>query len=651
MIGGARADSPSQQQPQHGSRTTAKRDLYVASQLSFFDTSFNCWNVQAPYLVYMPGNCGYNFGDQWAGPCTNTEVVCGEMATVCVEQQFSNGLAGADNKTIPGDLQCTRPSLPEIPPGYSTSYVIAVADWQSVAFFDIPASDYQFAFLATNLVEPTAAGGQDGTCQPITGTVGTPAYRDGVNFYRATCYLGSPVLQLCQGVNCTGCTTYSYSFSEWSQVSADGPIAIPELGHGTPVSNFYLACMSGTSPASVYVTTSVDRISSLDSAASSFAARTWLYFQWYPNDMIVFARYSAVAAIQTPQFFVTSATGGSPSLVSSGSYIFGASWAMWSLWVIDSEYYYTYNMQPFPFDAHQLQIESVSLDAQSLTKFTDVALIPQAASSSIPTLSFSVDAVDLPQSFLIDHRYSGGVNVNSTTFNGELVSSVVLTIPVQRQSKPFVEDIVIVALTFVLTLAVFFMDIDDPNRILGTITGFLTVVAYSFIINSNMPEAGYLNRMQYILNVTYVALAILVIYHGIAARTSKNLDAYHSLTKYRDKLRGRRSTTSSTARSTLEMMESGSTARLKRANSIQSSEEKVIASSDDDADEDMSDSDELTDKARKWVSANRNRSGAHFFFYIAFTSLSPLRRFDMLLGFVIAPLLYALMCCVYLLWY
>ena len=71
---------------------------------------------------------------------------------------------------------------------------------------------------------------------------------------------------------------------------------------------------------------------------------------------------------------------------------------------------------------------------------------------------------------------------------------VTFSFTVDRNPSSVVGQIVVVVLTFCFGLAMFPLDPTDPNRAMGTMTAFLTVVAYNFVISMSLPVASYLAR-------------------------------------------------------------------------------------------------------------------------------------------------------------
>ena len=613
----------------------------------------------------------YNYYPSWMHGCSKRPYVI-----------IANAQARGD--FLPVDSCATTDISSKPCEAHAASTTTCLAGWSNIPKFT-KSAQFQYTplkiddswgiYVVAAGLAPTAQYGfvANGYCQDardVFTSISSPFQRN-VTSFKATCAAGSPTLQLCTDTACGNCNTYAYTVSSWSEVVDDDTMDIPELLDVQDLfssTDFYLICQSGTGPAPVYVTGTVERVSELQTASNSFVARTWLLVQWYSNSMVTNARYDAESAVKTPKFIMPTAIDASESqgqivLVKQDAFeLFDnkglgpghgdqSFYTYWSLWTIESPQYYNFGMQEFPFDNHTLKIAVQSVDLASFVAYHPTQAPYSDSFDEIPTFVFKGIGLTVPQSFyqvlLSENMTAGIASTGSNSY-----SIIEFSFSIQRQLKPFLEDMAVVALTFLLCLSVFALDLEDSNRITGTITGYLTVVAYSFIINSDMPEAGYLNRMQYMLNVTYIALALLVVYHGAIIRYSKNQVKYKAMKRYKRMLiegppngSSNMKRSRSTGSSSLLMLSTPSTADpdpYAREYYPGSYPSPTVMQPRNLEEQDLflNPEDHLTVKEKAWVTEYYHKSERSFRCKFYCRVGSCLRFTDLVLGFVFAPVAY-----------
>ena len=365
-------------------------------------------------------------------------------------------------------------------------------------------------------------------------------------WYHASCIQGSPTLNLCDqdptSLEMVNCTSYSYNFTTWAEWNA-----YRYSTHGTWIdrlnAHYWLQCQGDLGkPATILVSAAIDRITDVDLIASSFTARYFVAFDWDIQQLILGGNYDlAVASLQTSAsgidiFFsslVGAVTGGAGfTLLSSGAYNFATLARAYALFEVDGIFSHVYDLHAYPFDTHRLQFtvshgQGTLVASDFYIKFVPGVFtphfltLPNCYYCAAPTFLFNVSGLEAPQGFSVvpgsELTESYGV-----TFYGAIYAIPYFTFSfvVAREPNAVSQQIVIVILTFCLGLAMFALPVKDSNRTLGTMTAFLTVVAYNFVISASLPDVSYLTRMGRFMNMNDIYLAVLVIYHALMLKVA-----------------------------------------------------------------------------------------------------------------------------------
>jgi hypothetical protein len=100
----------------------------------------------------------------------------------------------------------------------------------------------------------------------------------------------------------------------------------------------------------------------------------------------------------------------------------------------------------------------------------------------------------------------------------DLYATAVFSIPLERQPTYYIWKLLIpVFIITAISWISFWLEPTVGERINMTFSSMLTVVAYSFVVATTLPPINYLTRLDKVLILTYVFVAVIVVQHGVAA--------------------------------------------------------------------------------------------------------------------------------------
>ena len=460
--------------------------------------------AQAP--VYLTSRIDtYTDGDGYV--CTNNSVVCTAervQAELCL-------LLGVNSPTP----NCPNINCFQIEPDWGTYVVL-----------------HEFLAVTTN------AGALPVTISDTSFT----DYFGGVNLTvtDASCTEGSPSITMC--TNATGtpnCTTTAYAFAGFVPLTNVQTPSFSLLGD-TPLRLYCQADLR--QPATVLITASIDRVTSINPDTSSFTARYLIALDWDVQELILNGLYSTAAA--STGFPITNwlstisplTNGDGVTVISSGTYSNAPDTPMrrYTLFAVDGVFTHIYELRSYPFDVHKLEFNvshgSVSHGTSSEFVVYEVGFyVPPGSTTTegcyyctAPAFTWTAASLTPPQGFNVLGSINAAV-AETYRVTGSRYDLAIATFAfgVARNPASVYQEIIVVVLTFMLGLAMFALVPGDSNRVLGTMTAFLTIVAFHFVVTASIPITSYLSRMQRFMSLNEAILAALVIYHAILLRLTR----------------------------------------------------------------------------------------------------------------------------------
>lgn len=182
------------------------------------------------------------------------------------------------------------------------------------------------------------------------------------------------------------------------------------------------------------------------------------------------------------------------------------------------------NLDDFPFDSHDISMTIESFSQQndrvvfaSLEEFFE---LPPWETEEWSITEWDIGGVN----FTPDIQ-----NFEAEYLDGELsFASSTLAFEISRVSTFYVTNIILPLLLMVaISWAVFWMNLDTINlaeRLGVSITSLLTVVAFDFLTNDNLPRLPFATRLDALYNIAYVLIAgtvlLSVVAHNLHRRST-----------------------------------------------------------------------------------------------------------------------------------
>jgi hypothetical protein len=174
----------------------------------------------------------------------------------------------------------------------------------------------------------------------------------------------------------------------------------------------------------------------------------------------------------------------------------------------DSRYTGTFRtvlpLRNFPFDVQQINL-NVEVSNLDNTTFKFVASLNSTFASKLGNSLQEWDVV------------TSVVTVTDIYYDtwDQYFSRGRFGLELRRQSGYYVTKIVVgLAFLIVMEMATFAIEPSGPDRIAGSITVFLAMVAYLFVVSSDVPKISYNTRLDDYVSLCMVLVTIATIYHA-----------------------------------------------------------------------------------------------------------------------------------------
>ena len=167
-------------------------------------------------------------------------------------------------------------------------------------------------------------------------------------------------------------------------------------------------------------------------------------------------------------------------------------------------------LRKFPFDKQVLEAHLISFGDSSNEVLLEVDKRVLGASEEYATVN---ENVNIAQWRLVALDLIPIASSNRYYAEEEWVSEVMLTITMQRQpSHMFWKVIVPMVILVSLMWAVFWMDIHDlADRLNICFIGILTIVAYQFLIDGDMPHISYFTFTDSIVLFSFIVMCLTIL--------------------------------------------------------------------------------------------------------------------------------------------
>lgn len=181
-------------------------------------------------------------------------------------------------------------------------------------------------------------------------------------------------------------------------------------------------------------------------------------------------------------------------------------------WIkVDSRYTGTFRtvlpLRDFPFDLQEinLNVETSNLDNSSFRFIVS------------PNSTFASKLGNSLQEWDVVSSLSLVTDIYYQTWD-QYYSRGRFGLGLRRRSGYYVTRIVIgLAFLIVLEMATFAMEPAGPDRIAGSMTVFLAIVAYLFVVSSDVPKISYNTRLDDYVLLCMVLVTIATIYHAVVS--------------------------------------------------------------------------------------------------------------------------------------
>jgi len=115
-------------------------------------------------------------------------------------------------------------------------------------------------------------------------------------------------------------------------------------------------------------------------------------------------------------------------------------------------------------------------------------------------------------------RTSSSCNSTSAYYANfqQTYSRLLVSIGIQRQSSYYIWKIVLGSvLLVIMAIAVFTLQVHQPDRILGTLTIFLALISFLFVAGTSIPKVAYQTRLDLFMDFSFIVVFLLVIAHVV----------------------------------------------------------------------------------------------------------------------------------------
>ena len=218
---------------------------------------------------------------------------------------------------------------------------------------------------------------------------------------------------------------------------------------------------------------------------------------WNPQVEFPNLRGSVTTTISNPYSIVSAPTSYLNDLNDGASIL--SKWG--NTWVVSDQRYSgtfstTLYLQNFPYDKQDVQIfiESALYDEATVKLMFPNSLEPKLLPSgfNIPEWNIRSDATSL------------NVTSNYYAIFQASFSRASVYIHLSRQPDYYINKIVVgVIFLILMNMCIFGLEVDESDRMMGTISIFLALVAYLFVLSGDVPKVAYSTRIDSFMNVSF----------------------------------------------------------------------------------------------------------------------------------------------------
>lgn len=275
-----------------------------------------------------------------------------------------------------------------------------------------------------------------------------------------------------------------------------------------------------SSPTVVYVHLLINALEQIDAAESTFYTDFYLSMAWIDNRL---ANDSGITYDPTSMFnpqveFLNSReveaadyayTFGLPNYLANDASVTANISDTWisALTRVAGTFSADLKLQAFPQDYQQLTILIESFIWQSSqVEFRPVAGVgSRLLSNDIQFDGWSAETTGIETI----HNFFPSIN--------EMFSRCIPSIGIRRDPSYYMNRTVTnVILLVVMALLISSMRGDRPHRLSGTISVFMSIVSWVFVLVQETPKVSYLTRMDSFINVSFAMVFALAVFHAFA---------------------------------------------------------------------------------------------------------------------------------------
>lgn len=183
-----------------------------------------------------------------------------------------------------------------------------------------------------------------------------------------------------------------------------------------------------------------------------------------------------------------------------------------------------FNLKAFPFDSHKLEFKYADVVGQDFVSIADIDTnimpITEDLKSKIPQWH-------LPQKYADLESFTYYVDKYDSYYEGVSTSFII-----ERNSSYYVFKVIApIILILIICWSVFWLNLNQmESRLTVSIVCLLTLIAYNFVIDQDIPKLSYLTAMDQIILISYIFAAIptilSILFSNIKNNKSLDIDFY-----------------------------------------------------------------------------------------------------------------------------
>jgi len=113
-------------------------------------------------------------------------------------------------------------------------------------------------------------------------------------------------------------------------------------------------------------------------------------------------------------------------------------------------------------------------------------------------------------------------------------SRLEIHVPLARSSNYYVFKIFLGSILLVLmSIAIYSLDVEDNNRIMGSITVFLALISFLFVAGSSIPKVAYETRLDDFMNFSFLVVFFMMITHSVNYLINEGLGSDYEIPEHK----------------------------------------------------------------------------------------------------------------------